>query len=145
MRLNFYAVTNSLNTSLQNHAQSLSLVSLQRSTSNLPFQLVVPGQTLLKRGPLCQIERSEPARDREFLLFSDCMVWLSRSGDETEWMWGKMMIGSSFGNLNSSSSAVESLNATSRIYGHGDRNRSMSDAHLPLSSTIRRSGGVVVG
>ncbi|KAF8666180.1 hypothetical protein AX14_006533, partial [Amanita brunnescens Koide BX004] len=75
-------ITSSLNTSLQAHAQTLSLISLQRATANLPlsppFQFVLPGRKLLKRGPLYQIERSEPPKEREFLLFSDCLVWLAR-------------------------------------------------------------------
>ncbi|KAJ7836730.1 hypothetical protein B0H13DRAFT_2368565 [Mycena leptocephala] len=35
-----------------------------------------PGRTLVRRGPLSHIERSAQPRDREFLLFSDCIVWL---------------------------------------------------------------------
>lgn len=79
------AVTLSLNTSLHTHAQTLSLLALQRSTPNLPFQLIVPGRTLLKRGPLFQMERSTPPREREFLLFSDCLVWLA---EEEGWGLG---------------------------------------------------------
>lgn len=66
-----------MNTSLHTHAQTLSLLALQRSTPNLPFQLIVPGRTLLKRDSLFQVERSAPPREREFLLFSDCLVWLA--------------------------------------------------------------------
>ncbi|RDB23827.1 FYVE, RhoGEF and PH domain-containing protein 6 [Hypsizygus marmoreus] len=83
-------ITLSLNTSLHTHAQTLALLSLQRSTPNLPFQLIAPGRTLLKRGPLLQIERSSQPREREFLLFSDCLIWLAVEDTERAWKgdWG---------------------------------------------------------
>ena len=71
-------VTLSLNTSLHTHAQTLSLLAIQRATPNLPFQLISPGRSLLKRGPLLQVETSSP-KEREFLLFSDCLLWLSNA------------------------------------------------------------------
>ena len=71
----------SLNTSLHTHAQTLSLLALQRNPVNLPFQLISPGRTFLKRASLLQLEGSSP-REREFLLFSDCLIWLaSADGD----------------------------------------------------------------
>lgn len=86
-----YLVTISLNTSLHTHAQTLSLLALQRSTPNLPFQLITPGRTFLKRGPLLQFERSSAPKEREFLLFSDCLLWLASAekgdGDPEEWGW----------------------------------------------------------
>ncbi|KAJ7654577.1 hypothetical protein DFH06DRAFT_1416266 [Mycena polygramma] len=69
-------ITLTLNTSIHTHAQTLSLLALQRATPSLPFQLIIPGRTLVRRGPLSHIERSAQPRDREFLLFSDCIVWL---------------------------------------------------------------------
>ncbi|KAG6831783.1 hypothetical protein H0H87_003908 [Tephrocybe sp. NHM501043] len=84
-------ITLSLNTSLHTHAQTLALLSLQRATPNLPFQLIVPGRTLLKRGPLLQIERSGQPREREFLLFSDCLIWLAgEEWERSQWKadWG---------------------------------------------------------
>ncbi|KAJ6568436.1 hypothetical protein DFH09DRAFT_983267 [Mycena vulgaris] len=69
-------ITLTLNTSIHTHAQTLSLLALQRATPSLPFQLIVPGRALIRRGPLSHVELSAPPRDREFLLFSDCMVWL---------------------------------------------------------------------
>ncbi|KAG5642916.1 hypothetical protein DXG03_001887 [Asterophora parasitica] len=83
-------ITLSLNTSLHTHAQTLALLSLQRSTPNLPFQLIAPGRALLKRGPLLQIERSAQPREREFLLFSDCLLWLASDDVERAWKgdWG---------------------------------------------------------
>ena len=84
-------VTISLNTSLYTHSQTLSLLALQRSTSNLPFRLITPGRTFLKRGPLLQLERSSAPKEREFLLFSDCFIWLASAekgdGDLEDWDW----------------------------------------------------------
>ncbi|KAK2462258.1 hypothetical protein APHAL10511_005754 [Amanita phalloides] len=137
-------ITSSLNTSLQIHAQTLSLISLQRSTSNLPlsppFQFILPGRSLLKRGPLYQIERSEPPREREFLLFSDCLAWLAKkgtAGEETlgEWGWARGRISSRFIGSSESVSDAAMTESSSAVYGN--RNRSMSDAHLPLSSPWR--------
>ena len=79
-----------MNTSLHTHAQTLALLALQRATPNLPFQLITPGRTLLKRGPLLQMERSESPKEREFLLFSDCLVWLAPAdASDTSWDWSK--------------------------------------------------------
>jgi FYVE, RhoGEF and PH domain containing 5/6 len=71
-------VTLSLNTSLHTHIQTLSLLALQRSTASLPPNLhfISPGRTLLQRGPLVMLERSGEGFQREFLLFSDILVWL---------------------------------------------------------------------
>lgn len=73
-----FLVTDSLNASLHTHAQTLALLAIQRSTSSLPFPLITPGRTFLKRGPLFQVVGSTP-KEREFLLFSDCLVWLSNA------------------------------------------------------------------
>ncbi|EIM83574.1 uncharacterized protein STEHIDRAFT_83759 [Stereum hirsutum FP-91666 SS1] len=70
-------ITSSLNTSLHTHAQTLALLALQRSAPNLPFQLIVPGRTFLKRGSLLQLENSSHPKEHDFLLFSDCLVWLA--------------------------------------------------------------------
>ncbi|KAI0931186.1 hypothetical protein AcV5_005267 [Taiwanofungus camphoratus] len=80
-------ITSSLNTSLHTHAQVLALLALQRNTANLPFQLITPGRTFLKRAPLLQLHGSTP-REREFLLFSDCLLWLaSADGDVFSDKW----------------------------------------------------------
>ncbi|KIJ53730.1 hypothetical protein M422DRAFT_201968 [Sphaerobolus stellatus SS14] len=81
-------ITQSLNTSLHEHSQTLSLLSLQRATPNLPFQLIAPGRSLVRRGPLTQGQVERSASDaREFLLFSDCLVWLARIDDnKKEWL-----------------------------------------------------------
>ncbi len=85
----------SLNTSLHTHAQTLGLLALQRNTINLPFQLITPGRTFLKRAPLLQLENSTP-REREFLLFSDCLIWLSSAdGDLFSDKWSALGASSS--------------------------------------------------
>ncbi|KIO01458.1 hypothetical protein M404DRAFT_28761 [Pisolithus tinctorius Marx 270] len=76
-------ITSSLDTSLTVHAQTLSLLNLQRNTNNLPSSLsplVTPGRDLLKRGTLICQGLSSPA-PYEFILLSDHLLWLSR--DET--------------------------------------------------------------
>ncbi|KAJ3890039.1 hypothetical protein GG344DRAFT_78228 [Lentinula edodes] len=97
-------ITNSLNTSIWSHSQTLALLALQRSTPNLPldeFQFISPGRILLKRGTLLQVENPDARvrrgeskdgdmrpREREFLLFSDCLVWLANEEaekKEKEW------------------------------------------------------------
>ena len=117
------SVTLSLNTSLQTHAQTLSLLAIQRSTSSLPFQLIFPGRSLLKRGPLLQVEASSP-QEREFLLFSDCLLWLlnadkASSGELITEKWGR------------SSSPPPRPPMV--------RNRSKSDADLPMFTNKRSS------
>ncbi|KAI0801348.1 hypothetical protein C8Q74DRAFT_1192978 [Fomes fomentarius] len=85
-------ITMSLNTSLHTHAQTLSLLALQRNTVNLPFQLITPGRTFLKRASLLQLEGSTP-KEREFLLFSDCLIWLaSADGDFFSERWGALAV-----------------------------------------------------
>ncbi|KIY44979.1 hypothetical protein FISHEDRAFT_67225 [Fistulina hepatica ATCC 64428] len=78
-------ITLSLNTSLHNRTQIMSILALQRATPTLPFQLITPGRSLLKRGALYQVERSEPPRVREFLLFSDYLLWLASEDSERNW------------------------------------------------------------
>ena len=90
--LDSFVVTTSMNASLHSHAQTLGLVALQRSTPNLPFQLIAPGRTFLKRGSLFQLERGSFPKERDFLLFSDCLIWIANldKGDSepTErWDW----------------------------------------------------------
>lgn len=51
---------------------------------NLPFKLITPGRTFLKRAPLLQLEGSS-VKEREFLLFSDCLLWLA-SADGGEYI-----------------------------------------------------------
>ncbi|KAI0694894.1 hypothetical protein BC835DRAFT_1274120 [Cytidiella melzeri] len=113
-------INDSLNASLHVHTQTLELVAIQRSTANLPFQLIVPGRTFLKRGPLLQVLGSVP-KEREFLLFSDCIIWInSVDKDHTD-----------------AASKWEALQGVSRFHeGVAQpktlvRTRSKSDADLP--------------
>ncbi|KAH9926413.1 uncharacterized protein B0H18DRAFT_1118913 [Fomitopsis serialis] len=81
-------ITSSLNASLHTHAQTLALLALQRNTANLPFKLISPGRTFLKRAPVLQLEGSI-TREREFLLFSDCLLWLAGAdGEGLSDRWG---------------------------------------------------------
>ncbi|KAF9651929.1 hypothetical protein BDM02DRAFT_3184175 [Thelephora ganbajun] len=116
-------ITLSLNTSLHTHAQTLSLLAIQRSTPNLPFQLISPGRSLLKRGPLLHVEASSP-KEREFLLFSDCFLWLSNADK-----------------VSSGELIAEKLGRSSSppVRPPMIRNRSKSDAELPKSTGNRSS------
>lgn len=113
----------SLNTSLHTHAQTLLLLAIQRATPNLPFQLISPGRSLLKRGPLLQVENSS-AREREFLLFSDCLLWLSNADKVSS---GEL-IAEKFGRNPSPPDRPPMV-----------RNRSKSDADLPRLVNTRSS------
>jgi len=116
-------VTLSLNTSLHTHAQTLSLLAIQRSTPNLPFQLISPGRSLLKRAPLLQVEASSP-KEREFLLFSDCLLWLSNADK-----------------VSSGEFIAEKLGRSSSPPARPPmiRNRSKSDADIPKFNNNRSS------
>jgi FYVE/RhoGEF/PH domain-containing protein 5/6 len=90
--LTFSLVTNTLNTSLHTHSQTLALLALQRNTTGLPFALISPGRNLVRRGPLLQLEGAADPRARDFLLFSDCILWLAAAdgGDgalDSKWEW----------------------------------------------------------
>jgi FYVE/RhoGEF/PH domain-containing protein 5/6 len=90
--LDSFLVTTSMNASLHSHAQTLDLLALQRSTPNLPFQLVAAGRTFLKRGSLFQLEGGSFPKERDFLLFSDCLLWIANldKGDSEaaeRWEW----------------------------------------------------------
>jgi FYVE, RhoGEF and PH domain containing 5/6 len=81
-----------LDASLHAHAQTLALLALQRNTPNLPFQLIAAGRTFLKRGSLLQLERGSFPKERDFLLFSDCLLWVANldKGDSEptdRWDW----------------------------------------------------------
>lgn len=118
-----FSVTLSLNTSLHTHAQTLSLLAIQRNTPNLPFQLISPGRSLLKRGPLLQVETSSP-KEREFLLFSDCLLWLSNADKVSS---GEL-IAEKLGRSSSPPARPPMI-----------RNRSKSDADLPMFTNNRSS------
>ncbi|KAF8336362.1 uncharacterized protein EI90DRAFT_3045508 [Cantharellus anzutake] len=80
-------ITSTMNEALRSHAQILSLLSLQRNTQNLPFPLITPGRSLLKRSTLVKVDRGSDQRVRDVLLFSDVLVWFSR-GEREDWkLW----------------------------------------------------------
>ncbi|KAG8859458.1 hypothetical protein FRB91_007858 [Serendipita sp. 411] len=70
----------SLNSALQTQAITLQLLAVQKATPNLPIPFLEPGRRFIKRGSFFQVaDRVE--RLREFFLFSDCLVWLSKGGE----------------------------------------------------------------
>ncbi|KAF8972714.1 hypothetical protein BDZ97DRAFT_853105 [Flammula alnicola] len=128
-------ITLSLNTSLHTHAQTMALLALQRATPNLPFQLIMPGRTLLKRGSLLQVERSDAPVEREFLLFSDCMIWLVAAeplGQSWDWDWS--WSGSGNGSTNGVSQSSHNTPVGSKLSAQErppmTRSRSKSEAEL---------------
>ncbi|KAG8876265.1 hypothetical protein FRB97_004307 [Tulasnella sp. 331] len=136
-------ITLSLNTSLHSHTQTLTLLAIQRSTPNLPFPLISPGRTLLKRGNLLRVEREQ--RLREFLLLSDCLIWLSKGG-EREWEWGSSRPSNTSAGMKASSPNVPPATPEAQ-YGSprnarppmGPRQRSKSDAELPAQRSMTNS------
>lgn len=78
-------MTNTLNDSLAAHGQIMSLISLQKATPNLPFTLIVPGRALLRRATMMKVDRGSDRRVRDVLLFSDCLIWISRGGEREDW------------------------------------------------------------
>ncbi|KAH9885451.1 hypothetical protein C8Q73DRAFT_795868 [Cubamyces lactineus] len=137
-------ITMSLNTSLHTHAQTLALLALQRNTVNLPFQLITPGRTFLKRASLLQLEGSAP-KEREFLLFSDCVIWLaSADGDFFSDKW------TALASASPSTSATPLSEVRSRSKGDADgdalrRRQSLLQLRLtgsPKKKTRQASSGV---
>ncbi|KAF5332282.1 hypothetical protein D9611_008166 [Ephemerocybe angulata] len=114
--------------------KTLQLLALQRATSGLPLQLISPGRHLVKRGSLLQVERNSLPRPREFLLFSDCLIWLS-PGDSWDW--------ESFSGWNSSGSNPAPDSSSSSAPPPRPppllRNRSRSEAELPRVSNVERN------
>jgi len=77
---NIFPVNSSLNNSLQTQSTTLQLLAVQKATPNLPIPFLEPGRIFIRRGLLFQVaDRVE--RLREFFLFSDCLVWLSKGGE----------------------------------------------------------------
>ncbi len=128
--LDSFIVTTTMNASLHSHAQTLDLLGLQRSTPNLPFQLIAPGRTFLKRGSLFQLEGGSFPRERDFLLFSDCLLWIANldKGDSEaaeRWDWKGVKSGLDFRPMivrSRSSSEAEPSALRSRIQTGGSGN-----------------------
>ncbi|KAI8981319.1 hypothetical protein BD414DRAFT_492311 [Trametes punicea] len=129
-------ITMSLNTSLHTHAQTLALLALQRNTVNLPFQLIAPGRTFLKRASLLQLEGSVP-KEREFLLFSDCLIWLaSADGDIFSDKWNAY---ASSSNSGGGSSGLPDLRGRSKSDAEADIvKRRQSLLQLKLSGSPKK-------
>ncbi|KZT53222.1 hypothetical protein CALCODRAFT_60388 [Calocera cornea HHB12733] len=73
-----------LDRALAEHSLTLSALALQRACVNLPFPLISPGRRLIKRGALIR-EGPKSEEPREFLLFTDCILYFSRVADE-KWL-----------------------------------------------------------
>ncbi|KZO96815.1 hypothetical protein CALVIDRAFT_99813 [Calocera viscosa TUFC12733] len=71
-----------LDRALAEHSLTLSALALQRACVNLPFPLICPGRRLIKRGGLLR-EVPKGEESREFLLFTDCILYFSRLSDES--------------------------------------------------------------
>jgi len=71
-----------LDRALAEHSLTLSALALQRACVNLPFPLISPGRRLIKRGSLLR-EAAKGEEPREFLLFTDSILYFSRVSDET--------------------------------------------------------------
>ena len=94
----YFLVALSLNTSLDTHAQILSLLALLRVTTSLPLKLFSPGRTLLKLGSLYQAKRGSVFMQHELLLFSHCLLWLARTESHSwDWDWSWSWSGSDSG------------------------------------------------
>ena len=84
----YFLVPLSLNTSLDAHAQILSLLALLGVTTSLPLKLISPGRILLKLGSLYQVKRGSAPMQHELLLFSHCLLWLARTESHSwDWDW----------------------------------------------------------
>jgi len=136
-------VTLSLNTSLSIHAQTLALLALQKATPNLPFQLISPGRNLIRRGSLVQLEKNDGPVEREFLLFSDCLIWLAPAeNSSSSWSWG----GSASASTSSASQSSQNFPVAFSKARAIDitpmaRSRSKSDAEMTTRSS--NEGGEV--
>lgn len=119
----------------------MALLALQRATPSLPFQLITPGRALIKRGPLLQIERSDAPVEREFLLFSDCMIWLAAAeplSQSWDWSW------SASGNTTGVSQSSHNTPVGSKIARERPamaRSRSKSEAEL---HTLKATGAQII-
>ncbi|KXN83956.1 FYVE, RhoGEF and PH domain-containing protein 6 [Leucoagaricus sp. SymC.cos] len=136
-------ITSSLDTALQNHAQILSLLALQKSTSGLPLQLIEPGRIFLKRGPLLQAERSSAPREREFLFFSDCLVWLADEEVERSWSLGWSTSVASDSNSSSPQTPVRHKLVRSRSKSEAELLKSKDDSEGASTSPQHRHSSVI--
>jgi FYVE/RhoGEF/PH domain-containing protein 5/6 len=116
----------------------MSLIALQKATHNLPFPLIVPGRTLLRRATMMKVDRGSDRRVRDLLLFSDCLVWISRGGEREDWgvlgEWASVGLETGH-SVWRDSVILESLNTKLKPgLGH--------DAPPPQSHGIRQTGRV---
>lgn len=67
-------VAESINDNIRQHEVVLQMLHLQRQLVGLPFPLIVPGRSLVKRGTLVKAGRKD-FQPREFFLFTDCIIY----------------------------------------------------------------------
>ncbi|UZJ52983.1 hypothetical protein CBS101457_002303 [Exobasidium rhododendri] len=82
-------VAESINDNIRQHEMVLVMLGLQRSFLGLSEPLIVPGRSLIKRGPLLKACRKN-IQPREFYLFTDCLVYaapISGSIDAASAAW----------------------------------------------------------
>lgn len=68
---------------IRGHTNTLRILELQRSFTNLDTPLVVPGRVLIKSGQLRRMDRAGVEETRTFLLFNDIMI--HASGGDGGW------------------------------------------------------------
>jgi FYVE/RhoGEF/PH domain-containing protein 5/6 len=130
-----------MDASLHTHAQTLGLLALQRNTPNLPFQLIAPGRAFLKRGSLIQLERGSFPKEHDFLLFSDCLLWIANldKGDNEaaeRWDWkGVKAAPSRLMVVRSRSRSEAELSTLRNRTTGGARGNGLSPASQPTSPT----------
>ena len=101
----YFLVLLSLNTSLDTHAQILSLLALLRVTTSLPLKLFSPGRTLLKLGSLYQVK--SVFMQHELLLFSHCLAHTESHSWDRDWSWSGSDSGISQNSVGTEISSVE--------------------------------------
>lgn len=67
-------VATSINDNIRQHELVLQMLGIQRQLIGLPFTLIVPGRSLLKRETLLKGGRKD-INAREFFLFTDCIIY----------------------------------------------------------------------
>lgn len=100
---------------------------------------------LLKRGPLLQVERSSAPREREFLLFSDCLIWLANEESERLWNLGWSASTTGDGGSSNPQTPVKPglVRNKSRSEAELNKSKSAPDDDTEGSSTPKRHSSVV--
>ncbi|KAI8873406.1 Dbl homology domain-containing protein, partial [Ramicandelaber brevisporus] len=85
-------VADFVNDTVRQHEMFISILDIQRYLTGFPEQLLVPGRSFIKRGPVQKICRKNH-QPREFFLFSDILIYASpRRFDEMFVFHRKLML-----------------------------------------------------